>query len=326
MGDDGSVDDTPPGDPWAPPGARGEAGAAPGPPDPARDLAGGSAAGTADPPPAVPTVALRPMTVADVLDGGFAVLKARPLRILGMTAALVVPVNVLLGLVFRDSMESTGFELWTEDPTVAGEMGQTSGSSPLATLLLYVLSGLVLVAVTAAITHLVVSWAGGHDPSSRELGASAARHWWPLLASFLVVSLATLAAALLCVVPVLFVGPLFVATTPAVAAEGVGPLVAVGRSTSLVTRRYWPVMGTTLLLGIVAVIVSIVLSFVPTALGELLFGVAPWPLLVLGQIASHIVVVPFVGAASALLYLDLRVRTEGLDIELDAVDLLPRVA
>src|SRR5690606_31131767 len=119
----------------------------PGPPDPARDLAGGSAAGTADPPPAVPTVALRPMTVADVLDGGFAVLKARPLRILGMTAALVVPVNVLLGLVFRDSMESTGFELWTEDPTVAGEMGQTSGSSPLATLLLYVLSGLVLVAV-----------------------------------------------------------------------------------------------------------------------------------------------------------------------------------
>ena len=41
-------------------------------------------------------------------------------------------------------------------------------------------------------------------------------------------------------------------------------------------------------------------------------------MLAVGNIAAEIVVMPFVAAATVLLYFDLRVRTEGLDIEMAA--------
>ena len=47
-----------------------------------------------------------------------------------------------------------------------------------------------------------------------------------------------------------------------------------------------------------------------------------WPLLALAGILSEVVTTPFVAAATVLLYLDLRVRNEGLDIEIAARQLL----
>ena len=51
-----------------------------------------------------------------------------------------------------------------------------------------------------------------------------------------------------------------------------------------------------------------------------------WPLLGLGAILAQIVVLPFVAATAVLQYFDLRVRTEGLDLEMTAIDLLDRAA
>jgi hypothetical protein len=45
---------------------------------------------------------------------------------------------------------------------------------------------------------------------------------------------------------------------------------------------------------------------------------AAWPLVALGGIVGQLVSAPFVAAATTLLYFDLRVRTEGLDIEFGA--------
>ena len=51
-----------------------------------------------------------------------------------------------------------------------------------------------------------------------------------------------------------------------------------------------------------------------------------WPLLAVGSIIAQIVVLPFVASATVLLYFDLRVRTEGLDLEMTAIDVFDRAA
>ena len=62
------------------------------------------------------------MTVADILDGGFAIVKARPRRILGLTAAFVVPTQLAVALLQRDALEDTSLvEFFSADPTVTNE-------------------------------------------------------------------------------------------------------------------------------------------------------------------------------------------------------------
>jgi hypothetical protein len=319
---------------WAVPGSAAEqpapADAVPTPPGAGRVVDGGDRGGVPAGGDSAPDVSLRPMTVADVLDGGFAVVKARPRRIFGLAAALIVPTHLglvalqqsLLGDANVDVFEFLG------DPTVANE--ETSGAD-LANQYLYlgvnaVVTGLVLVFLAAAIAHLVGQWVMGRDAPAGEMMGVAARRWWPLVGSFFVVKVAELGGLLGCYVGVIFVMPLFVAVAPVVGVEGGGPWEVVRRSARLVKARYFPVMGVALLMGLVATLLSTALSTLPQALSWWLGGDAAWLLVGLGTIASTIVVMPFVAAATVLLYLDLRVRTEGLDLEMAAADLLDRAS
>jgi hypothetical protein len=93
-----------------------------------------------------------------------------------------------------------------------------------------------------------------------------------------------------------------------------------------VRPRYFPVMGVAVLMGVVSWLLANALSALPQFLASWIGFERGWPLLALGSIAAQLVVVPFVAAATVLLYFDLRVRTEGLDIEMTAIDVLDRAA
>jgi hypothetical protein len=273
------------------------------------------------------TPGLRPMTVADILDGGFAVLKERPQRILGMTALFVVPAQLLIAFLQRDALDgSSVFDIWTADPTVLEEQANTTNAEIVATILQLVLPALALVAIAAALAHLVAGWSVGRDPSAGEMLGVVGRRSWPLLASFMLVKVGEGIGILGCYVGVVFVMPLFVSVAPVIGVEGLGPVAAMKRSWRLTGRRYWPVLGIALLMAVVSLVLGLGLSFLPQALAAWIGLEAGWPLLALGQIVQHMLIIPFVAAATVLLYLDLRVRTEGLDIELDATEVFDGAA
>ena len=267
----------------------------------------------------VPAITLRPMTVADILDGGFAIVKARPRRILGLTAAFVVPTQVVLALLQRDAFEGTGIvEFLSADPTVTNE--QVSGGDVAAQYLALVISivipAIALVCVAAAIGHMVGQWVMGRDAPAGEMAGIIRRRWWALLGSFVVVKLAEAGGALGCYIGLLFVLPLFVVVAPVIGVEGGGGMDAIRRSVRLVRPRYFPVMGVAVLMALVSTLLGLALSALPQAI--VAWSGDWWPLLAVGGIVSEIVVMPFVAAATVLLYFDLRVRTEGLDIEMAA--------
>jgi len=273
-------------------------------------------------PEAVPRVALRPMTVADVLDGAFAIVKARPRKILGFTACFVVPVSLAAAFLQRGALVGFWF---SDDPTASGDT--TSGGGEMVTaVVLLIVPSIALVCVAAALAHLVSGWSVGRDAPAREMLGIVGRRRWPLLGSFVVVHLAEVAGALGCYIGALFVLTLFVPVAPIIGTEGASVGEALRRSVRLVRARYFPVMGLAVLMGVVSGLLGLALASLPQALALSLDSESAWPLLALASILSHVVTTPFVAAATVLLYLDLRVRTEGLDLELAAREVLDRAA
>jgi hypothetical protein len=314
--------------PPAPPGPAGSDGGAPadgrdagGRRDP-WSATGGAPGGAGD----VPNVALRPMTVADVLDGGFAVVKARPARIMAITAVFVVPTHLLTAYLQREASGGLGVaDFLTQDPTVLNEQVD-QGNQVVAMVLGILIPAVALVYVAGAIAHLVSQWLMGRDAPAGEMLWLVGRRSWALLGSFVIVKLAETAGVFACYIGLLFVMPLFVVVAPVIGVEGGGPGAAVARSVRLIRSRYFPTMGVALLMGIVATLLGNALSALPQGLAAWVGYDDGWPLLALGSILAQVVVLPFVAAATALLYFDLRVRTEGLDLEMAAVDLFDRAA
>jgi hypothetical protein len=264
-------------------------------------------------------VPLRPMTASDILDGAFAVLKAQPAKIAVITATFVVPLQLLDAWLQRDVFGGVGLiELFgTDDPSVIDAADDTS-SSPAGGYGLMLLSSLMLTFVAAAITHLVTGWYAGVDRSARDVLGMTMRRTWPLLAAWVLVHLAELGGAIACLVPGVLVMAGFAVTTPAVAAERLGPVVGMRRAWRLARRRFWPTVGITLLVGIVAGLVGNALSAAPVLVAFAVGLKWGWILLAAAGIVSSLVTMPVVAASATLLYLDLRIRTEGLDLQLEA--------
>jgi hypothetical protein len=85
------------------------------------------------------------------------------------------------------------------------------------------------------------------------------------------------------------------------------------RSAALVRTRYSSVLGIGLLIGMVDLVVALALAGL-----DFVFQSFDWAW-VLDQVlvgVASLVTTAFVAAATTLLYIDLRVRSEGLDIEL----------
>ena len=290
----------------------------------------GEASGRVVEPAVVPRVALRPMTSADVLDGAFMIIKARPARIMGIAALFVVPTQLVVAYLQRTASGGLGLaSLVSGDPTVIDPAASNTGpdgETILALVLSLVIPAIALVCVAAAIAHLVSQWIVGRDASAGEMLGVVGRRLWPLLGSFVLVKFLEGLGAVVCYLGIVFVMPLFVPVAPIIAVEGEGPVSSITRSFRLIRSLYFRVMGLALLMALVSLLLGTALSALPQVLAAEVGFERGWPLLALGSIVSQVIVMPFVAAATVLLYFDLRVRNEGLDLEMTAVDVFDRAA
>jgi hypothetical protein len=267
------------------------------------------------------------MTVSDVLDGAFSILKAAPATIIAFTAVFAVPVQVLGAWLQRDLLGGDSLlDMINEGDTSLTGVDQGGWSSTWAQMVLFFGPALALVFVAAGLVRLVGAWQVGRDLSLGEMLRGSLSMAWPLLASWFLVHLAEAMGMLLLGFPALAVMTWFLVTAPVIGAEGLGPIAAMRRSARLAGRRFWPVLGLALLSGIVATLFGYALGIVPTVL-SLLLGTdgLGWLLTAAAGVLTSLITMPIVAGTTVLIYLDLRVRTEGLDIELDAAEAFPSV-
>jgi hypothetical protein len=114
---------------------------------------------------------------------------------------------------------------------------------------------------------------------------------------------------------------------PALLLENLGVFAALRRSYRLVRGNFWRVIGIGLLTAVITYIIRQVFS-IPFAVigvavtsfnqnGEELSGLVTQVLIAdIGTVLAGTVLFPFTAGVTALLYLDLRMRREGLDVDL----------
>jgi MFS family permease len=167
--------------------------------------------------------------------------------------------------------------------------------------------------VAGALSAAVVAWRSGREITAGAALGAAARCWWVLLVAWFLDHAAQLLAGCT-VVGTVGVVVLFVVAAPVAVTERVGPIACLRRSVRLVTRRFGAALGVVLLTALVAGVLGQSLAIVPTFLAGLVGFDLGWPLLAAGQVAAALITTPFVAGATVMLYWDLRVRSEGLDL------------
>jgi hypothetical protein len=189
-----------------------------------------------------------------------------------------------------------------------GEAWRIGRSRVPAVLGAWLLGGVIIASVWVALTILIIILAVAHA------GVAAA-----LLGVF---------GGITAICLTVWLGVSFSLAAPVVVLENQGPAAALRRSLRLVRRSFWRVFGIFLLTLLIVSIASVVLQ-VPFSLIERftggsaqLFGlaghrtVAAVLITAVGSIVAGAVTRPISAGVTVLLYLDLRMRKEGLDLAL----------
>lgn len=294
-------------------------------------------------------VPLRPLALGDIFNGAFATIRGNPGATLGLSLIvhLIVAVpSLLLTLWLKKVSFADGLNLEPKsDGSPDSSLLTFDLITPIAQIFTYlggiVLAGMIVVVVSDAVLGRRITmgetWTRIRPRIWALLGMTALLVLAMLLAVAIVVGVVVLAAvavgtALAVVLGVvlglaLLVGLIafYVRVTlasPALVLENLGPIAAIRRSWGLTHGAFWRVFGITLLASLVAGFIGgfagLPASFM-TLGGFATSGVASVLLLVGAQLWSAVVsaaVAPFVSGTTGLLYIDQRMRKEGLDVTL----------
>jgi len=116
--------------------------------------------------------------------------------------------------------------------------------------------------------------------------------------------------------------------SPALVMEGTGVLTSLSRSWVLVRRSWWRVLGILILAAVITSLLTTVVTVPVTLIATLVSGFSEslLPTVFASGVATlvaGIITLPFSAAVTGLLYIDLRMRREALDIELVSAGVHP---
>lgn len=270
-----------------------------------------------------PVARLQPRTIGQLLDGGFEVVRFRFRTIGALAAVIVLPLYAIprIGLGLSD-VAAEPDDLGSGAMVFADRLGSTGWSTSILSLGTVATVGLMVASMLmgVAVTHLVTGWLAGADPTLREtLGVLRSRAG-VTAGAFVLAFLAKIGIALVtCTLGLLWLLPALSVLAPVIAAEGTGARASLGRAFRLTHRRFWPVLGVSALWAMASSLVTWVgqgaVGFLTEVVGASLRTTLVAMHMVEAFASGFLLVVQV--AVTVLVYLDLRVRTEGLDLELE---------
>lgn len=277
-------------------------------------------------------IPLRPLNLTDILDGAVTAMRKYWRMVFGaaaVTAVLTAAIN-LVGLLLVDTTAdlerirdlgpaATDQELMNQMLGVLGGTLASSSISLVATLLgTTVLTGFLTVLMGKAVL--------GKPVTFKEALREATPRLLPLLGLTVLYTLAIMVAAIFCLLPAIIPYTFWALASPAFILERGTVMEAFRRSVKLVSGMFWRVFGILLLATVIssflASIITIPFSFSAflSIFGDLdqMYVPSTGDLILqsVGTVIAQTIVGPFTALVTVILYIDQRMRREGMDIEL----------
>lgn len=262
--------------------------------------------------------ALRPLRVGETLDVAIKIYSRHLVTLAKIVVVVILPVQVISWLVYSSATSDLfvhNGQLYTNTPGGGGGLG----AAQVVTIVLTFFAGLV--ANGACFKAVSDAYAGGM-PNWRESLGFAFRRVGSLFWLAIVLTVLLTISFILLVLPFIWLVVAWSVALPVLLFEGSGGLGALTRSFDLVRGRWWATFGTVLvafiLLAVIQTVVTFLVGLAITALyssdSNSVSGL--FALSALGRTIGQALSTPFVAAVVTVIYYDLRVRKEGLDLEL----------
>ena len=285
-------------------------------------------------------VPIRPLGVGDIIAGSFSLIRFNPQATVGLTLI----VALIAGIV------SFGFAAIFDaiNPnSIIGSVGVMT-ASVLSALLSTAIVGLLM----GPLTIVTVEAVKGNKISPMEAWRTFVPRIWSYILYYLLMTVASIALISIVVglgaalfsstdsgwpvaiflllmlgmfIVMVYVYIKMIIAMPAIANEGIGPLQAIKRSWSLTKGVFWPTFGTFLLTMLIIQALTVVITLpigLVLGVGGTLTGMTGGftsMMMVseaLIQIISLLISAPLTAALVALIYVNMRIRNEGFDIEI----------
>jgi len=277
-------------------------------------------------------IRFRPRQLSELLDELFRLYRRHFSLIVGVALLVALPGlvwSLATGVYRLNSTSYTNLFTTTGTSTVAFNSQQLSNLA--GTLLLGGLGALILLPFSVgAVYRAVTDVALGRPATVGVVLRETLARYWPLLGLiglgillFIGWIIAEAIGFVLLFIPGLavFCAAVYLAVrwslvVAAMMAEDVGPIRGLGRSWSLVSGSWWRTLGILLIVGILQSIISYALLILFTLFADI-FSTGDFrsALVSVGSTLLSALVSPITTIAVVLLYFDLRVRKEGLDLD-----------
>lgn len=309
--------------------------------------------GMRPPAPKPGIVPLRPLGLGELLDGAFTGIRRNPKATLGlsailMTIASIAEAVVSFFLVGETTSLSTRAGSQISEAEATRLLGQLGGGLAIALVVSVIattiLTGLLTIvygrAVLGQSLTMGEAWQQVRPRLLRLLGVTVlvllimmvvlgVGFGVPIGIAVAVPNAATIVLAVLvgiaAIVAVLYLHTKLALAESAVVLENSGVGAALSRSFRLTNRSFWRVFGILLLTNVIAGLLNSVIQ-TPFMLGQIPMTISDDPstglqllavvLSTIGTIIATTITTPFVAGVGVLLYVDLRMRREGLDLQL----------
>lgn len=287
-------------------------------------------------------IPLRALGVSEILDGAFKAIRHNPRVIFGMTLPIAALTALFQGLLIVRVFSSIDYEYMESSDPFEAFVDTDSLLYSLAGILLAVffvplVTGLLTLSVSRSTMGQKLSisetWQMLHGRKLALVGASILSSLISM-GSVLVIGLAVPInmiagddAALISLLPLsvialilaLYLSTRLLFVPQVLVLERQGVFAAFKRGWLLTRGSFWRVLGIYLLASVISSVVSSLVSTPISMVGGILTFLSPLLTALitgLATIVSLLVTIPYTASSAAILYIDIRMRREGLDIQL----------
>ena len=277
-------------------------------------------------------IALRPLNIGDILDGSITAIRRYPLLVLGVSAVVAVVVaalNLVISLtLLPDVTRVTALGPGATQQEQLDAVYNLLGSTLLTLIPTLIITILGQTFLTGFLTVVMGKAVLGRPVDFRTALREAGPRLLPLLALTLLYTLATMVAAIFCLLPAVIPYVFWALAGPALVLERGTIRQSFARSRRLVSGSFWRVLGILLLASLIGWLITTIIG-VPFSLGSGAFSGLFDPqagvpqqstgglvLQSVGTVIASTIVTPFTALVTVVLYIDQRMRREGMDIEL----------
>ncbi len=254
-----------------------------------------------------PLLARTPLAI---IDEALTFLRINPAMFFGLAAIVILPLQLIIlvlpGSSLRGNRPDRTVDILISSIDQPGAVANGAGT--------FIFESLALFAVAAIYGQVIAAWYSGRSMTAADLLKASLKRSPAILGAWTLAHLAIVVGGVLSfgILGVL-IGAFFIVAAPAMGAEGLGAVETLRRSRLLTTARFGHSLVVYVAVAAAGQVMDFSLRIAPTfILGQL--NVPIWVTEGVFDVVASIIVVAFTAATSIVLYVDLRVRREGIDL------------